>query len=408
VIAALLVFSGSASVRSVLSSLVAVLAGFVVSWLPVVTIYAGRGLLGRFLYLYFMDPAAVAQGYSNTPYGWPRAKQPPVPAQIAVSAPWSHMFHILPFVLAVLALLAVLQLRPFRVALDWSKDRILLVSCLVTAILLYQGALLRSDGDHLAGTLLFVPLLVVAVATMLPRQLGGRRVVTLATAGVVLFAASFLLLPFSAYKFSSIGGQAEAPFLDRQQLAAEKVAVPGFPLTGTLAAQRVGPGLSVRPACCQRKTESMSEFIALANELHLYIGNRVTYVQNFPAGYPGIIYFAADIRPAPVPLDLSTMVFTEQQKAVYLATFDRSVLPRVRAILTEDPYAPEVQDFEHRYPQWEPIRLRYRARPYWLLLSSPSKIRSLQACRHNTQNPCVPLRSRVRPIVSQFGPGTLP
>jgi hypothetical protein len=395
VLAALLVFSGSASVRAALSSLLAVLVGFALAWLPVVVFYAGKGLLGRFLYLYFMDPSAVAEGYSNTPYGWPAAGQRPGPVQVAASAPWSHLFHILPFVLAALALLAVLQFRPFRVVMDWSKDRITLVACLVTAILLYQGAMLRSDGAHLAGTELFVPLLVAAVATILPRQLGGRRLATLATAGVVLFASSFLLLPVSAYKFSSIGGQAEAPYLDRQQLAADKAPV----TPPTVADERVGAGLWKRSSCCQtlHKSESMSGFIKLMNELHTLVGRRVTYVDSFATGYPGIVYFAADLRPAPVPLDLRTMVFTKQANAVYMATFRRSVLPKVQAIVTNDPLAPEVRAFRLHYAHWEPIRLPFWGPRFWLLLNSPAKL-GIPGCKRHPRDPCVARQGVVVPV----------
>src|SRR5262249_30017678 len=146
---------------------------------------------------------------------------------------------------------------------------------------------------------------------------------TLVPAGVVIFAASFLLLPFHAYKFSSIGGQAEAPVLDRQRLAAEKVAA----TPPTLADQRVGAGVWARPACSQRLSEPMKDFIDLANEMRSLIGDRVTYVEDFPAGYPGIIYFVAGLTPAPIPLDQHTMVFTEQQDLRYLSVFRHHVLP---------------------------------------------------------------------------------
>ncbi|HTZ91048.1 MAG TPA: hypothetical protein VMB74_01520 [Streptosporangiaceae bacterium] len=366
VLSALLLFSGAASRRSVVTSLLAVLGGFVVSWLPVVVFYAGKGLLGRFFYLYFMITRAVAEGYSNTPYGWPRSNLPPVPAQIATSAPWAHMYYILPFVLAALALLAVLKLRPFQVALDWSKDRVLLVSLLLTTILLYQGALLRSDADHLTGTLLTVPFLVVAVATMLPRQLGIRRWPVLGLAGVVLFAASFFLLPFHSYKFATIGAQAEAPTLDRQQLAAEK----DPPIPPELAAHRVGAGVWDRPACCQRFSEPMSDFIILADRLHAIIGTRRTYVEDFQAGYPGIIYFVANLKPAPIPLDQHTMVFTEQQDAAYLSDFREHVLPKTKALVTDILGTPEDLAFEQYYPNYRLIELHYRrSHALWVLLS---------------------------------------
>jgi hypothetical protein len=366
VLAALLLFTGSASMRAVFTSLLAVLGGFIVAWLPVVAFYAGKGLLGRFLYLYFMDPLAVAQGYSNTPYGWPRAGKPPVAAETAISGPWRLMYHGLPFLLAVLAMLAILQFRPFRVVMDWSKDRIMLVAVLLTTILLYQGAMLRADGEHLTGTLLVVPLLVVAAATMLPRLLGALQLRTLAIAGVLIFAVSFLLLPLKAYTLSSIGGQAAAPVLDRQRLAAEK----DPPTPHTLADVRVGAGLWHRPACCQSDSEPMRNFIKLANEIHKIIGNRVTYVQGFAAGYPGVILFLADLRPAPVPLDLRTMVFTVQAKRQYVLDYKRSVLPHVQAVVTSDMSASEVREFESRYPNFRTFPLYWRhSHPYYVLLS---------------------------------------
>ena len=374
VLCALLLLSGSASVRSVLTSLLAVLGGFVVSWAPVVAFYASKGVLSRFFYLYFMITRAVAEGYSNTPYGWPRAGQPPVPAQIAISAPWAHMYYVLPFVLAALALLAVLKFGPFQIALGWSADRVMLVSLLVTSILLYQGAMLRADADHLTGTLLAVPFLVVTVATVLPRQLGIRRWPVLALAGVVLFAASFLLLPFQSYKFSTIGAQAEAPMLDRQQLAAEQ----DPPTPPTLAAQRVGPGVSDRVACCQRFSEPMSSFIALANQIHAIIGNRATYVDDFQSGYPGIFYFLADLRPAPFPLDQHTMVFTKQQNNRYLWQFRRNVVPQTQALVTDDIWTGEARAFIQHYKHYQQIELRYRgSKPFWVLLSSPEPLSKL-------------------------------
>jgi hypothetical protein len=119
----------------------------------------------------------------------------------------------------------------------------------------------------------------------------------------------------------------------------------------------------------------MSEFVKLANQLHAIIGNRVTYVQNFMAGYSGIIYFVADLRPAPVPLDLRTMVFTKQQARRYLATFRRRVLPETQALVTDDLHTGEVKAFEQRHPRYQRIVLLWHhhwrhPHPYWVLLSA--------------------------------------
>ncbi len=363
VICALLLLSGTSSWRSVLTALLAVLAGFIVAWLPAVAYYAFKGLLGRFLYLYFLITRAVAEGYSNTTYGYAGVTSKASTA--LASAPWARMYYTLPVALAVLALLAVVQFRPFRVAMEWSRDRIMLVALLLTSILLYQGAMLRADADHLTGTLLVVPALAVAPATALPQLLGSRRRLTLMLAGTALFAASFLLLPFQAVKFSSIGGHAEAPVLDRERLAAQSV--PAGPRT--LADQRLGPGLWATPNCCGGQTEPMGEFITLMNRIHSIIGRRTTYVVSFLPGHPRVIYFVADLTPAPVPLDLHTMIFTANERLAYLATFRRSVLPKIQALVTRHLGAAEAVYFHERYPHMKRINLDYAGEPLYVLLS---------------------------------------
>ncbi len=363
VICALLLLAGTSSGRSVLTALLALLAGFIVAWLPVVAFYASKGLLGRFVYLYFLITRVVAEGYSNTTYGY--AGLSPKASATVASALWARMYYALPFALAVLALLAVVQFRPFRVAMEWSGDRIILVALLLTCILLYQGAMLRADADHLAGTQLVVPALAVTVATVLPRLLCTRRRLTLMLAGTVLFAASFLLLPFQAVKFSSIGGHAAAPVLDRQRLAAQ--AVPATPRT--LADQRLGPGLWAAPNCCGWQAEPMGEFITLMNLIHSIIGKRTTYVVSFLPGHSRVIYFVADLRPAPVPLDLHTMIFTANQRLAYLAIFRKSVLPKTQALVTRHLGAAEAVYFHERYPHMKRISLEYDGEPLYVLLS---------------------------------------
>jgi hypothetical protein len=362
VVGALVVFSGTSSWRSVWTALLAAFAGFAVSWLPALLYYAVHGLLVRFLYLYFLITRAVAEGYSNTPYGG----FAPSAGQIATSAPWRAVFYDLPWALAILALLAVIEVRPFRVAMNWSVQRITVVAIVLTTILLYQGALLRSDAFHLTGTMLVLPALVVTVASLLPRLLGGRRRVTLLVAGAVVVAASFAVLPSRIYAPSAIRGEAVAPYQDRQRLAAETAKV----VPPTLVAQRVGAGALSSRQCCQRHSEPMPSFLELAGRIHAIVGNRVTYVADFPGGYPGAIYFVADLRPAPVPIDLYTMVFTAQQRVAYDATFRTSVLPHVQALITSNLADPEGRDFLARYPQAAKVILDYGGAPYYVLLAN--------------------------------------
>jgi uncharacterized membrane protein (UPF0136 family) len=359
-LSALLLLTGTSSFRSVATALLWVLAGFLVVWVPVLAYYAAHGVLARFLHLYFLIPQAVADGYSNTPYGGYQITA----AAKAAQARWETFFYALPFILAVLALLVVVQFRPFRVAWEWSRERVALVAVAMTTILLYQGALLRSDAAHLSGTLLITPGLAIMTATVLPRLLGAWRPVTLAVAGAALFAASFLLLPQAAVRPASIRSWAAAPYQDRQRLAAEPA--PAAPMT--IAGRRVGAGLTTARQCCQTASVPMRDFIAFMNHLHAIIGNRTTYVVSFPSGYPGIVYFVADLTPAPVPIDVHTMVLNMPQYRTYLANFRSSVLPRTGALVTPSLGAAEARYFRDFYPNARVITLTYRDKPLYVLL----------------------------------------
>jgi hypothetical protein len=360
VVCALLLLTGTSPGRPVARALLGALAGFLAVWVPALAYYAARGVLARFLHLYFLVPQAVAGGYSNTRYGGSQVTA----AARAAQAQWETFFYALPFILAVLALAAVVEFRPFRVASQWSRERAALAAIVITTILLYQGALLRSDASHLLGTMLAVPGLAVMAATAAPRLLGARRPATLAVAGVAMFAASFLLLPWATVKPASAASWAAAPYTDRQRLAAEPA--PAAP--PTIAGQRVGAGLATAQQCCGAASVPMPGFIAFMNHLHAIIGSRATYVVSFPAGYPGIVWFVADLTPAPVPLDVHTMVLNEPQYLDYLAEFRRSVLPRTGALVTPSLGAAEAQEFRGYYPDTRVITLTYLDQPLYVLL----------------------------------------
>ena len=359
-VSTLLLLTATSSYRSVATSLLAALAGFLVVWAPVLAYYAARGALARFLRLYFLIPQAVAGGYSNTPYGGHQATA----AAQAAQARWETFFYALPFILAVLALLVVVRFRPFRVAWEWPREQVTLAAITVTTIVLYQGALLRSDASHLYGTMLAVPGLAIMAATALPRLLGAWRPVTLAVAGAAVFAASFLLLPRDAVSPARAHSVAAAPYRDRQRLSAEPA--PAAPVT--IAGQRAGAGLAAARQCCQDASVPMPRLLAFMNQLHAIIGPRATYVVSFPAGYPGLVYFAADLTPAPVPVDVHTMVMTRPQYRAYLADFRSSVLPRTGALVTPSLGAAEARYFRDFYANARVITLTYRQMRVYVLL----------------------------------------
>ena len=349
VIGALLMLSGTSSWRAVRAALAATLGGFLLVWLPVLAFYAVHSDLGQFLSLYFLLPRALAQGFGNA--SWP-------------GGTLTAIFYALPFLLAVIAFLAVFQVRPVRIAADWSQERVRLVVTLVATALLCQGALLRSDGSDLTGALLMVPALVIMTATVLPRQLGAQRRVTVAIAGVAVVVASFALLPYQSFTWASVRSVAEAPYLDRQQLAA----APRPSMPGTLAASRVGAGLDGALLCCQGPPVPMPDVIRLMNRIHAIIGSRTTYVADFAHGYPGFVYFVADLTPAPVQADKYNTILNEPQLMAYMAYFRASVLPQTQALVTGSLSTPEARFFLQRYPGARRILLHFGRKPYYVLL----------------------------------------
>jgi hypothetical protein len=181
---------------------------------------------------------------------------------------------------------------------------------------------------------------------------------------VALIAASFLLLPQRTFTWTSLRSWAEAPYVDRQQLAAG----PPVGKPTTLAGQRVGPGLDDVSQCCQGSPVPMPEFIQLMERIHTIIGDRTAYVADFPGGYPGLVYFGADLNPAPVSSDPNSSIETETELSAFLADFRTRVLPQTQAVLTSSVNAPEARYFLQRYPSALRIVLRYDGQPYYILL----------------------------------------
>lgn len=356
---ALLLLTGTVSWKAVAAGLAAVAAGFALVWLPILGFYTAHGYLGEFLHRYYQYPGAVAEGWSNTP--WQGDSHQP--------SPLTTMFYALPFVLALIALVSVFDVRPLRIATRWSRGRMLLAGSVLATILLYEGGMLRADSTDLAGTLLAVPALVVVAATVVPRLLGGRRRATLVVSGAALAAASFGLLAYSAYSWSGVRAVAEAPYLDRQHLAADtRTSEPT-----SLAARRVGGGLAEAQNCCQSGHQTMAGFIATMNRLHAIVGDRTTYVADVPDGYPGLVYFVADLTPAPVQYDKYTTVLNAPQLRVYMAYFRTSVLAHTQALVASSLDEPEARYFLQRYPGARRINLGLDGGPYYVLVAPGSR-----------------------------------
>jgi hypothetical protein len=188
--------------------------------------------------------------------------------------------------------------------------------------------------------------------------------VTAGAAAVALVVASFVLLPHGAFSWASVRAWTEAPYSDRQQLAGG----PSARKPATLAAQRVGAGLDDAAQCCQSTPVSMSAFIQLMEQIHTIVGDRTAYVANVHGAYPGLVYFGADLNPAPISSDPYSSIETEPELKAFQADFRTRVLPQTQALLTFTLNEPEAKDFLQRYPSARRITLRYDGKPYYVLL----------------------------------------
>jgi hypothetical protein len=346
VLSLLLILSQTVPARMIGRALLATGIGFGVIVVAVFGYYAFNGHLGRFLDLYYLIPSAVAAGYSDTVYYG------------GFGGHWGHLYYLLPFFLGLLCVLSLVRLHPFRIAREWSRERVLLVSALVAACISFTGAFLRSDSSHLVNTMLALPVALVLAVAYLPRLLGisGRRRRLLI--GLALAAVPLALLPFTQIR--NVGNRIawpierfdyRSPAIDWQRANPDSV-----------AAARLGDVLHTpQQWCCTRfrYPVSMREFAGMLNSIHAAVGDRRVYVANFIDGMqPGAAYFLSDLKPAPTNLEPFTMVMNERLLNEFLDYF-RAHLSEVQAIVAVFPNLPEVRMFKTAYPSYRRTVIPY-------------------------------------------------
>jgi len=112
----------------------------------------------------------------------------------------------------------------------------------------------------------------------------------------------------------------------------------------------------------------MPRFIGLMNAIHAVVGDRPAYVASFPDGYPGLVYFVADLNPAPISVEPNTLVLTRAELVAYSSDFVKRVLPQTQALLTADLGRQEAEAFLAAYKNARKVVFTYRGKPYYVLL----------------------------------------
>jgi hypothetical protein len=345
-LALLLVLTQTVPARMVWRGLFAVGIGFASVAAVVFAYYAANGELGRFLELYYLIPPAVAAGYSDTLYYG------------GFGAQWGPVYYLLPFLLGALCVLSVIRLHPLRVARQWSRERVLLVSALVASCVALTASFLRSDSSHLVNTMLALPVALVLAVAYLPGLLGIGSQRRRLTTAVALAAIPLALLPFTQIR--NIGNRLSWPterFSYQSPALQWQRADPN-----SIAARRLGPMLHAPEQwCCTtfKYPVSMREFASILNRVHAVVGDRRVYVANFLDGtQPGAAYFLADLKPADIYFEPFTMAMNQDLLNQFLDYFQAHI-SGVQAIVAVYPNLPEVRMFKAAYPNYRETRLPY-------------------------------------------------
>ena len=271
------------------------LAGFAIAAAPILIYYARHGALAAFVDNYFAVPRAVAAGYSNT--WWPRDDTA------------ARTFYAAPLFFLALTVATLWRLPALKANAPLDPPRARFLAFLSVALVCYQVALLRSDAAHLQNTMLATPFILVLGVQHLPRWLAtgalSRRTVrwTFVFVALAVFPSGRLLMwrqiLVTPYTRFVTRGAATAP------------AGPDAPV----AYARATPFLADEPFAASGSEMSMRAAIDFASEVHAIVGDRKTYVGGLGGMWSGLLYFLADLTPAPYPFDADTMTINNVVEA---------------------------------------------------------------------------------------------
>lgn len=327
----LLLGTASTGGRRVVGVLAALAIGFAVVWLPLLAWYASQGALFAFINNYVLVPRAVAAGFSNT--WWTDGPESSL----------AQAFYYLPLFILVLGALILWDPATRRVRRPLTAAHVRLLSFLAVLAACYQTTLFRSDSLHLLNTLLALPFVLVLAFRDLPGWISptwtGRAGVRIAFAAVCL--AVFPLTPPLTAVYDWV-------LFPPSYKYRPPPAIPEDTATG-VAFARATPGLRDEPTVMGEGSGPMRQFLADASDLRRLIGNRPTFVQSAGPYFTGLVYFMADLTPAPYLYDLETMVFNDRQQNQAWAHF-RAHLNQVECVVVSAADAFEARAFMSANP----------------------------------------------------------
>jgi hypothetical protein len=296
VMLAILWFTDTSSVTSILTAAFNLIAGFAAFWLVVLAYYGVHGQAIAFVRNYFLVASAVAMGFSNA--WWPAGDSPG----------YLNAYYFTGPLLIALAVTTICDVRTLslRTRLDEAQTRFLAFVCV--ALFCYQAALFRSDSAHLVNTMLALPFVLVLATRDAPAWLATTWPAR-ALLRTMLVALFIVVYPISA------------PFVDPYAVL---VAAPAARFQATfpndpnpsadqrIPFKRAGRYLADEPAAGPGMV-AMRTFLEAASEIRDLIGTRRTFVDGVTAGaYTGLWFFLLDLTPGPVLFERETMIINNE------------------------------------------------------------------------------------------------
>jgi hypothetical protein len=324
-----------------------VIMGSALVWVPLLGWYAAHGVAGQFVSNYFVLPRAVAAGFQNTWFGEGGAN------------PLANAFHYVPVFAIAVAVLTLWDVTTWRLR-RLERDHVRLLSFVCVLLASFQGALYRSDSLHTLNVFLALPFVVVLSWRDLPHWTAatwtGRAAIR--SAFVVLF---LWMLPLQPYL---TGGYDWILYPPSLKFAAT---VENVPVSSGVAFERATAHLSDEPTVAGEGSGPMRQFLSDASELHRLIGGRPTFVESAGPYFTGLVYFMADLTPAPYLYDVETMMFNNRQQTAAWAHFQKN-LAKVECVITSSTDAFEARAFLSANPRASVTPMRLGAGQIYVIM----------------------------------------
>ena len=351
---ALLWLTGTHTLTELARTAARAIAGFVAVWIPVLIAYAAHGALGALARGYLLFGAGVAHGFLNSWWLSP------------ADSPQYHAYLYTGALLIAIGMCTLFDFREGRLRgpLDAKQARLLAFVCAAASA--YSVSLFRSDSWHTRNTTAALPFVLLLAFWDLPQwtvRAGWPRWTLRAGFAAVALWVYPLIGEYTLHLY----GELKAPL---RRFAAYQ-APPSAPDDPRIPFQRVTRNLSDEPLVCEGSV-SMRAFLEEMSALREIVGTRRTMVIAFPAVYPGLINFVADLTPAPHFMAREMIMADMMPESV---AWLMSHIEQYDCIITDDLEDPETAAFRAHYTNAQVVTRSLGGDEYYIVMRAATSPR---------------------------------